>query len=68
VSGIVKSHKGAITVESAVGKAQHSSILPILRGAEVKPFFDYAPNLPTGREHILLVDDEEPIAGWKANA
>ena len=64
VSGIVKSHKGAITVESAVGKgAAFQVFLPILRGAEVKPFFDYAPNLPTGREHILLVDDEEPIAG-----
>jgi CheY-like chemotaxis protein len=63
VSGIIKSHKGAIGIESAVGNGTTFRVfLPIIQSAEVEPLFDHAPDLPSGHERILLVDDEEPIA------
>ena len=63
VSGIIKSHKGAISIESAVGNGTTFRVfLPIIQSAEVEPLFDHAPDLPSGHERILLVDDEEPIA------
>ncbi|GBC61793.1 hypothetical protein DENIS_2755 [Desulfonema ishimotonii] len=62
VHGIVKSHKGAITVESTPGEGTVFSIyhpaiqkecaIPIARKAE----------MPMGTERILVVDDEKDIA------
>jgi PAS domain S-box-containing protein len=62
VYGIVKAYGGEIRVYSDIGKGSSFHIyLPVLEksknidtGKQQKP-------LPTGTEHILLVDDEQPI-------
>lgn len=61
VHGIVKSYKGAITVDSMVGKGttfkiylpQHSADPGVTKGISEKVF--------KGKEHILFLDDEEEI-------
>jgi signal transduction histidine kinase/ActR/RegA family two-component response regulator len=61
VHGIVKSYKGAITVDSMIGKGtifkiylpQHSADLGITKGPAEKVI--------KGKEHILFIDDEEEI-------
>jgi PAS domain S-box-containing protein len=61
VHGIVKSHKGAISVDSKQGKGTTLSILfPVAEEAaviETEP----ADKFPTGNERILIVDDEESM-------
>jgi len=61
VHGIVMSHDGVILVDSAVGKGTSLNIfLPVIESEPVSE----APideDLPTGKERILLVDDEESI-------
>ncbi|MFO7886133.1 MAG: response regulator [Desulfobacteraceae bacterium] len=63
VYGIVKAHGGDIRVHSELKKGSSFHIyLPVLE----KPSADGAPekqqqSLPTGAEHILLVDDEKPV-------
>ncbi|MFO7910540.1 MAG: PAS domain S-box protein [Desulfotignum sp.] len=62
VYGIVKAHGGDIKVHSEVGKGSSFNVyLPLLEKAQdAEPEKEMTP-LPTGTEHILLVDDEKPI-------
>ncbi len=63
VYGIVKAHKGDIRVYSDVGKgATFHVYLPLMeKSQEFKPEKEIMMPLPTGTEHILLVDDEKAI-------
>jgi PAS domain S-box-containing protein len=61
VQGIVKSNNGAVTVESEVGKgATFHVYLPTIK-RKLTAEDEIAAPLPMGCEHILLVDDEQPL-------
>ncbi len=61
VEGIVKSNNGAVTVESEVGKgAAFHVYLPTIK-RKLTPDDEISTPLPMGCEHILLVDDEQPL-------
>ncbi|MBF0201937.1 MAG: response regulator [Desulfamplus sp.] len=69
VMGIIKSHKGGVTVTSSPDKGSCFTIyLPEMEDTAAKEEFpfDQADNIPKGTEHILLVDDDpvvEKLAG-----
>jgi CheY-like chemotaxis protein/two-component sensor histidine kinase len=64
VHGIVKSHQGAITVYSEVGRGTSFNVyFPAAKGSETATAENQAPPYPLGEgEHILLVDDEQSLA------
>jgi nitrogen-specific signal transduction histidine kinase len=62
VYGIVKSYNGAITVQSELGKgATFNVYLPLTETAMPKDDKSVSSPIPKGSEHLLLVDDEEPV-------
>jgi PAS domain S-box-containing protein len=63
VHGIVKSHEGAITVYSEVGRGTSFNIyFPAAKGCESSPTEHLTRAFPLGEgEHILFVDDEPSL-------
>ncbi len=63
VHGIVNSHGGAITFQSELGKGTsfHVYLPGLVREAEKQSPSEEGEAPLQGREHVLLVDDEEPI-------
>jgi PAS domain S-box-containing protein len=63
VMGIVKDHNGYITVNSRIGKGTRFDLyFPVVREeAEPAGGKDREPEIQSGDEHLLMVDDEETI-------
>ena len=62
VHGIVKSYKGCISISSEIGKGSQFDIyLPVCNGESYEISAKTTGIAPRGTEHVLLVDDEEPI-------
>ncbi len=59
--GIIKNHGGVITAASQLGRGSTFRVyLPVARGPADHEAQDRSP-MPTGTEHILLVDDEKAL-------
>ncbi|MBI4774171.1 MAG: PAS domain S-box protein [Deltaproteobacteria bacterium] len=62
VRGIVKAHRGHITVYSEVGKGTTFNVyLPLESKLETESNVSLTEKMPIGTEHILFVDDESSI-------
>ncbi len=63
VHGIMRSHDGSVTVYSQPGKGTTFHLYFPVFGAEAAEFATEASPVPRGAgQHILFVDDEEPLA------
>ncbi|MCF8120379.1 MAG: PAS domain S-box protein [Deltaproteobacteria bacterium] len=63
VHGIVKSHKGAVRVESEPGKGTTFQVFFPLFHSEVTVKEDLTSKIPGGNERVLFVDDEAVSVG-----
>jgi two-component system, cell cycle sensor histidine kinase and response regulator CckA len=61
VHGIMESYKGKIMVDSQPGEGTRFTLYFPVSKTQAEEHLDGSPELPTGRERILLVDDEYPI-------
>jgi CheY-like chemotaxis protein len=61
VHGIIKSHRGAISVESELGKGTTFSVLFPVVEKQADSEIETDEELPAGSERILFVDDEESM-------
>ncbi len=62
IHGIIRQHKGEITVRSRVGEGTVFHVyLPVINGDVGNSTPVRIENIPAGHEHILLVDDEPAI-------
>ena len=68
VYGIVKSHGGAISVESRPGEGSTFAILLPSAGSPVKEAREQAGDVPGGNERILFVDDEAAVVEMTCRA
>jgi CheY-like chemotaxis protein/anti-sigma regulatory factor (Ser/Thr protein kinase) len=61
VHGIVQKHGGAVTVRSELGKGSMFGLYFPAIGKEALTETQTKEELPTGHEHILLIDDEQVL-------